>query len=131
MNNTLVGFKAINSKAFLVLVNTETTQNQWFSLDDFTLFWNAMTKNPGKMIVYKKISEFNKVSKCMIFEKDKITIGIGAEGEVLQEGKRDFADSVIFELSKDNLTFLAALAKNQENVDAFAKAMKKDQLEIL
>lgn len=131
MNNTLVGFKAIKSKAFLVLVNTETTQNQWFSLDDFTLYWNAMTKNPGKMIVYKKISEFNKVSKCMIFEKDKLVIGIGAEGEVLQEGKRDFVDSVIFELSKDNLTFLAALAKNQENVDAFAKAMKKDQLEIL
>lgn len=128
--NTLVGFKAINSKAFLVLVNTETTQNQWFSLDDFALYWNAMTKNPGKMIVYKKISEFNKVSKCMIFEKDKLVIGIGAEGEVLQEGK-SFADSVIFELSKDNLTFMAALAKNQENVDAFAKAMKKDQLEIL
>lgn len=128
--NTLVGFKAINSKAFLVLVNTETTQNQWFSLDDFAIYWNAMTKNPGKMIVYKKISEYNRVSKCMIFEKDKLIIGIGAEGEVLQEGK-SFADSVTFELSKDNLTFMAALAKNQENVDAFAKAMKKDQLEIL
>lgn len=131
MNNTLVGFKAINSKAFLVLVNTETTQNQWFSLDDFTLYWNAMTKNPGKMIVYKKISEFNKVSKCMIFEKEKITIGIGAEGEILQEGKKDFADSVIFELSKENLSFLAALAKNQENIDGFNKALKKDPIEIL
>lgn len=129
--NTLIGFKAIKSNAFVVLVNIETTQNQWFSLDDFALYWNAMTKNPGKMIVFKKISEYNRVSKCMIFEKDKLIIGIGAEGEVLQEGKRDFADSVTFELSKDNLTFMAALAKNQENVDAFAKAMKKDQLEIL
>ena len=67
----------------------------------------------------------------MIFEKDKITIGIGAEGEILQEGKRDFAESVTFELSKENLTFLAALAKNQENIDDFNKALKKDPIEIL
>lgn len=129
--NTLVGFKGIKGKAFVVLVNTETTQNQWFSLDDFGIYWNAMTKNPGKMIVYKKINEYNKVSKCMIFEKDKLVIGIGAEGEVLQEGKRDFADSVTFELSKDNLTFLAALAKNQENIDVFEKALRKSPIEIL
>lgn len=129
--NTLVGFKAIKGNAFVVFVNTETAKNQWFSLDDFGIYWNAMIKNPGKMIVYKKISEYNKVSKCMIFEKDKITIGIGAEGEVLQEGKRDFAESVTFELSKENLTFLAALAKNQENIDDFNKALKKDPIEIL
>lgn len=129
--NTLVGFKGIKGKAFVVLVNTETTQNQWFSLDDFGIYWNAMTKNPVKMIVYKKINEYNKVSKCMIFEKDKLVIGIGAEGEVLQEGKRDFADSVTFELSKDNLTFLAALAKNQENIDVFEKALRKSPIEIL
>lgn len=129
--NTLVGFKGIKGKAFVVLVNIETTQNQWFSLDDFGIYWNAMTKNPGKMIVYKKINEYNKVSKCMIFEKDKLVIGIGAEGEVLQEGKRDFADSVTFELSKDNLTFLAALAKNQENIDVFEKALRKSPIEIL
>lgn len=129
--NTLIGFKNTKHNAFVVLVNTETAQSQWLLLDEFALYWNTLTKNQGKMIVVKKISEYNKFSECMIFEKDKLIIGRGAEGEVLQEGKRDFADSIIFELSKDNLTFLAALAKNQENVDAFDKAMKKNRLEIL